>query len=347
MNLESLSRLLNAQYRGPAGYEIKGVRDIERLGPEDELEEHAVYFIESPAVLKRHPKAAASGAILTIPALADKFSRALVVPAADVRVALIELLRHFDRAPVFAAGVSPQAHVHPTAKIEASSTVLPGAVVMEGAVIGARCVIHPNVVIEPYAEIGEDSVLHPCVVIGHHCVLGRAALLHGGAVIGADGFGFFDQPGKRRKIPHIGNVVIGDRVEIGASSTVDRATIESTRIGDDTKLDDQVHVGHNCSIGRFVYIVGNSAVGGSVVIEDGAMISGMVIVKDHLRIGAGSIVMGMSGVAQDTEPKTAYFGTPARPARQMHKMHAALERLPELLAKVRELEEKLAGVIKK
>jgi UDP-3-O-[3-hydroxymyristoyl] glucosamine N-acyltransferase len=343
MNLESLSRLLNAEYRGPAGYEIGGVGDIERLGPEDPLQEHKVYFIESPAVLKRHPNAAGAGVILTIPALADKFPRVLVAPAADIRLAFIALLKHFDRAPVFAAGVSPEARVHPTAKVEVSATVLPGAVVMENAVVGARSVIHPNAVIEPYAEIGEDCVLHPCVVIGHHCVIGRGGVLHGGVVIGADGFGFFDQPGKRHKIPQIGNVVIGDHVEIGASSTVDRAAIESTRIGDHTKLDDQVHVGHNSQIGRFVYIVGNSAIGGSVVIEDGAMISGMVIVKDHLHVGAGAIVMGMSGVAQDCEPKTAYFGTPARPARQMHKMNAALERLPELLAKVRELEEKLTG----
>jgi UDP-3-O-[3-hydroxymyristoyl] glucosamine N-acyltransferase len=343
MNLESLARLLNVEYRGPAGYEIKGVRDIERLGPEAVLEEHKVYFIESPAVLKRHPKAAESGVILTIPALADKFPHVLIAPAADVRVAFINLLKHFDRAPHFAAGVSPDARVHPTAKIEVSATVLAGAVVMEGAVIGARCVIHPNAVVEPFAEVGEDTVLRACVVIGHHCVIGRSCLLHSGVVIGADGFGFFDQPGKRHKIPHIGNVVIGDHVEIGASSTVDRAAIESTRIGDYTKLDDQVHVGHNSQLGRFVYIVGNSAIGGSVVIEDGAMISGMVIVKDHLHVGAGAIVMGMSGVAQDCEAKTAYFGTPARPARQMHKMHAALERLPELIGKVRELEEKLAG----
>jgi UDP-3-O-[3-hydroxymyristoyl] glucosamine N-acyltransferase len=343
MNLESLARTLKTEFRGPAAYEIKGVRDIERLGLEEALDDHQVYFIESPAVLKRHPKAAANGVILTIPALAEQFPRALVAPAADVRLAFIALLKHFDRSPAFPAGVSPEARVHPSAKIDATAAVLPGAVVMEGAEVGARCVIHPNAVIEPYAVIGEDTVLHPCVVIGHHCVLGRGNLLHGGVVIGADGFGFFDQPGKRHKIPHIGNVVTGDHVEIGASSTVDRAAIESTRIGDHTKLDDQVHVGHNSQVGRYVYIVGNSAIGGSVVIEDGAMISGMVIVKDHLRIAAGSIVMGMSGVAQDTEPKTAYFGVPARPARQMHKMNAALERLPELLVKVRELEERLSG----
>lgn len=211
---------------------------------------------------------------------------------------------------------------------------------MEGAQIGERCILYPGVVMEPFAQLGDDSVLFPCVVIGHHCVIGKNAIIHGGTVIGADGFGFYDRPGERHKIPQIGNVKIDDFVEIGASCTVDRATIETTSIGAYTKIDDQVHVGHNCQVGRYVYIVGNSALGGSVVVGDGAMISGMVIVKDHLKIAAGSIIMGMSGVAQDTEPKSAYFGIPARPAKQMHRMNAALEKLPELLARVRALEEK-------
>ena len=184
-------------------------------------------------------------------------------------------------------------------------------------------------------------MLFPGVVLGHHCVIGKEGIVHGGTVIGADGFGFFDDARGRHKIPQVGNVVIGDHVELGSGCTVDRATIESTTIGDHTKLDDQVHVAHNCRLGRFIYIAGNSGIAGSVVMEDGVMISGMVAVKDHLRIAAGTIVMGQSGVAQDTEPKTMYFGTPARPARQMHKMHAALERLPELLNKVRRLEERI------
>jgi len=203
------------------------------------------------------------------------------------------------------------------------------------------------VVIEPHAEIGDDTVLFPGVVIGHHCRIGRKCLIHASTVIGADGFGFYDDASGRHKIPQIGNVVVGDEVEIGAGCTVDRATIESTTIGTQTKLDDQVHIGHNCRLGRYIYVVGNTAVGGSVVIEDGAMLSGMVIVKDHVKIAQGSIVMGLSGVAKDTEPKTAYFGSPARPARQMHRMHAALEKLPELLLKVRALEaevEKLRSI---
>ncbi|MEK7384552.1 MAG: UDP-3-O-(3-hydroxymyristoyl)glucosamine N-acyltransferase, partial [Elusimicrobiota bacterium] len=136
----------------------------------------------------------------------------------------------------------------------------------------------------------------------------------------------------------IGNVVIGDDVEIGASCTIDRATIESTSIGAFTKIDDQVHIGHNCRLGRFLYIAGNTGLAGSVTAEDGVMISGMVSIKDHLHLAKGSIVMGMSGLAQDTEPGQAYFGTPARPAREAHKMNSALAKLPGLLAKLRHLD---------
>ena len=343
MNLQTLAGLLSAELRGPGDTPIDGVGDIERLSPDDALQDRRIYFVESSAVLKRHPKAAERGAILTIPALAEKFPRALVVVPDRARLAFIELLKAFDRRPVFAAGVDAGASVHPSATVSADATVLAGAVVMEGASVEERCLLYPGVVVEPHARIGAGTVLYPNVVIGHHCAIGRDCILHGGTVIGADGFGFFDQPGKRHKIPHIGNVELADHVELGAGCTVDRATIETTRIGEYTKLDDQVHVGHNAQLGRYIYIVGNTAVGGSVVVGDGAMISGMVIIKDHLVIAPGTVVMGASAVAQDTEPKTAYFGIPARPARQMHKMNAALERLPELIAKVRELEAKLAG----
>jgi len=339
MKLQELAEALKLKVKGPADYEIKGVRDIETL-PEDQApEEHYVYFIESPAVLKRHPRTVERGVILTTPALADHFSRALIAPEGGSRLAFIALLKRFDKTPVFPAGISAQALVDPSAKIAASATVLPGAVVMAGALVGERCILYPGVVVEPSAAVGDDTVLYPGVVLGHHCTIGRNGIVHGGTVIGADGFGFYDDPAGRHKVPQIGNVVIADNVELGASCTVDRATLESTKIGDFTKIDDQVHIGHNCRVGRYVYIAGNTGLAGSVIVEDGAMISGMVSVRDHVRVAKGSIVMGMSGVAQDTESKTAYFGTPARPAKQMHKMNAALERLPELLARVRRLEE--------
>ncbi|MDD5303622.1 MAG: UDP-3-O-(3-hydroxymyristoyl)glucosamine N-acyltransferase [Elusimicrobia bacterium] len=341
IKVEELARLLGGEIKGEPGFEIKGLRDIERLSPEQPLEDGYLYFIESKAVLKRHPLAAANGVILTTAELADQFPRAIVV-SGDARLAFFQALSRFDRAPAFAPGVGPKALVDLSARIDPTASVLDGAVVMARATVGPACVIYPGAVIEPDATVGEGTVIRSNAVIGHGCMIGKRCLIHSATVIGADGFGFYDRPGARHKVPHIGNVVIADDVEIGASSTVDRATIESTTIGQFTKIDDQVHVGHNCSVGRFVYLTGNSAIGGSVVIEDGAMISGMVIVKDHLRIAAGSIVLGMSGVAQDTEPKQIYFGIPARNAREMHKMNAALAKLPEMLVKFRELEATLA-----
>lgn len=337
--MQELGKILDAAVVGEPGRQIRGLRDIERLAPEEPLEEGWLYFIESKAVLKRHPLAKTGGAVLTTPELAPEFSSALVVTG-DARLAFFKALSHFNPAPAFAPGVGAKALVDPSAKIDPSACVLDGAVVMAGVTVGAGCVIHPGAVLEPGAVIGAGTVIRANAVIGHGCVIGQRCLIHSATVIGADGFGFYDRPGARHKVPHIGNVVIADDVELGASCTVDRATIESTTIGQFTKLDDQVHVGHNCRVGRFVYIVGNSALGGSVVVEDGAMISGMVIVKDHLKIAAGSIVMGMSAVAQDTEPKQHYFGIPARNAREMHKMNASLAKLPELLVKFRELEAK-------
>ena len=291
-------------------------------------------------MLKRHPLAVRKGIILTTAELASQFTHAVSI-AGDARLAFIKLLGHFDPKPRFSAGISKDPLVHPRAKIDASACVLPGAVVMEGAEVGARAVIWPGAVIEPRARVGEDTVIRSNSVVGYDCVVGKRCLVHSATAIGPDGFGFYDRPGERHKIPHIGNVVVADDVEIGASCTVDRATIESTTIGAHTKIDDQVHIGHNCRVGRFIYIAGNTALGGSVVLEDGVMLSGGVIVKDHLRLAAGTIVMGASAVAQDTAPKDILFGTPARPAKEMHRINASLGKLPELVSKLRDLEARL------
>ena len=230
MLLRDIAERLKIEFRGAPDYEVKAIRDLQRLADTEAPAENCVYFVESLAVFKRHPRAVEAGAILTIPALAEKFPHALVAPERDVRLAFIALLKIFDKAPVFQPGVSPQACVHASAQVAASASIQAGATVMEGATVGAGCILYPGVVVEPFAVVGEGTVLYPCVVLGHHCVLGKNNIIHGGTVIGADGFGFYDQPGKRYKIPQIGNVVIGDDVEIGASCTVDRAT-ESYKIG--------------------------------------------------------------------------------------------------------------------
>lgn len=340
--LGELASALNLPFAGDPAYEIRGVGDVEAFGPDQALEKGRIYFIETPAVLKRRPRAVSGSVVLTVESLAPKFEHALIAPEGAPRPAFIALLKRFDPAPVPPPGVSPAAYVHPGARVAASASVLPGAVVLEGAAVGERAVVHAGAVLERDAVLGDDSSLGPNSVLGWGCRIGRACVVHGGTVIGADGFGFHDGPSGRLKIPHIGDVVIGDHVEIGASCTVDRATIASTTIGAHTKLDDQVHVGHNCRLGRYMYIVGNTALGGSVVAGDGVMISGMCIIKDHANLAPGTIVMGFSAIAQDTEAKQAYFGVPARPAREMHRMNASLAKLPELLGTVRALEAEVA-----
>src|SRR5258708_5594418 len=140
MNLQQMAELLKIEARGPAEYLIKGVRDIERLSADQGLDENYIYFIESLAVFKRHPKAVEGGVVLTTPALADKFRHALVAPESDIRLALIRLLKYYDKTPQFKPGISPKAHVHPSAKVAPSAVVLEGVTVMEGATIGERAI---------------------------------------------------------------------------------------------------------------------------------------------------------------------------------------------------------------
>lgn len=340
--LKELADALKLPFTGDPNRAISGPADAEGLADDQAPDKTKLYFVETPAFLKRKPRLVEDVAVLTVASLAPKFGSAIVAPDGAARPAFIAMLKRFDTAPVPQPGVSAAAYVHPSAKIAKSAAILPGAVILEGAVIGERAIVHAGAVVEQFAALGEGSSLGPNSVLGHRCRVGRECVIHGGTVLGADGFGFHDDAAGRHKVPQIGNVIIGDHVEIGASCTIDRATIESTTVGDHTKLDDQVHLGHNCRIGRYCYIIGNSALGGSVTAEDGVMISGMCIVKPQTLLKAGTIVMGFTAIAQDTEAKTAYFGSPARPAREMHKMNAALAKLPDLLVRVRELEAELA-----
>jgi UDP-3-O-[3-hydroxymyristoyl] glucosamine N-acyltransferase len=340
MDLQKLAEKLGLEFKGPGDYNITRLRDLEHMATDGTPEENQLYFVEKKKYLRSHPRITEGGAVLVPQSLAGSFPRALIAPDDKIRLAFIELLQLFDNAPTFPAGSAEGPRLHPKAKIAASATVHPGATVMEGAVIGENCQLYPGVVVEPFAQIGDGTILRPNVVISYHCVIGKRCIIHAASVIGADGFGFHDQGGKRYKIPQIGNVTIADDVEIGAGSTVDRAAIETTSIGEHTKIDDQVHIAHNCRVGRYIYIAGQSGLAGSVVMGDGSMISGNVAISDHVTLAPRSIIMGMSGVAKDTEPGQFYFGVPARPAKEAHRMNAALVKLPDLLKRVRTLEER-------
>ncbi len=191
--------------------------------------------------------------------------------------------------------------------------------------------------------VGEASILHPNVTVYDNVEIGARVVLHSGCVIGADGFGFVMEGGRYHKFPQIGRVSIGDDVEIGANCCVDRAALGVTSIGEGTKLDNMVHVAHNCRIGRHVVVAAQTGFSGSVVVEDYAVIGGQVGVGDKARIESGAVLGSGSGVltSKIVRAGQVVWGTPARPLKQYLETLASLSRLPEMRKELAELKRKL------
>ncbi|WCL49144.1 UDP-3-O-(3-hydroxymyristoyl)glucosamine N-acyltransferase [Leptospira sp. GIMC2001] len=328
MKLSELAKTLNLPFQGDANYPINSVGDLEHTSPADP---NSIYFVSSKKYLNKFEKAQKAKVVLTIDSLKDQYANAIIAPDKDTKVSFIQLLGLFEKKPVYKQQISPKASVADTAKIGKNVTIMDFAVIMDDVEIGDNCVIFPHVVIEDRAKIGANTVIKGGVQICYECVIGSNNLIHGNTVIGADGFGFHDANGIRYKIPQIGNVIIGDHVEIGAGCTIDRAAIESTTIGNYTKLDDQVHIGHNCRLGNYIYLAGTAGLAGSVTAEDYVIVGGQAAVAEHLTLKKGSIVMGLTGQTSDAEAKTAYFGIPGRPAIEMHRIHNAMSSLPEMV----------------
>lgn len=241
-------------------------------------------------------------------------------------------------------GVDATARVAPTAQLGAGVCIQAFVVIEPGVVIGARTVIGAGCYIGHDTVVGEDCYIYPRVTIRERTRVGHRVILHPGVVLGADGFGFETIRGEHQKVPQVGTVEIGDDVEIGANSCVDRGRFGTTRIGRGTKIDNLVQVGHNCVIGEHCVICAGTGIAGSVVIGNRVTLAGQVGVAGHLTIGDGAIIGAQSGVAHDVPAGAVMLGAPAEPHMQFKRTVAALQRLPELLARVRELERQLAAL---
>jgi UDP-3-O-[3-hydroxymyristoyl] glucosamine N-acyltransferase len=230
-----------------------------------------------------------------------------------------------------------------------SAYVGPYTSVGEYARIGNNCRIETGAVIGDNVTIGDDSVIHPNVVLYDSVSIGSRAILHAGVCIGADGFGYVRSNLGYHKFPQIGTVIIEDDVEIGAHTCIDRAALGRTRIGKGTKLDNMVHVGHNCDIGERVVIAAQTGISGSVVIEDDAVIGGQVGFGDHTRVQKGAIIGSKAGILPGKIVRPGvWWGIPVQPLDEYKRLNAHLGRLPEmrdelkdLRARVKELEERL------
>ena len=242
-------------------------------------------------------------------------------------------------------GIHPTAVVSPTAEIAPGCSIGPHAVIGDGARLGSGCVIGAGSVLDARVTLGEGCLLYANVTIYADVEIGKRAILHSGCVIGADGFGFVLTPQGYEKFPQIGRVRIGNDVEIGANSSVDRAALGVTSIGDGTKLDNMVHIGHNCQIGRHVVIAAQTGISGAVVVEDYAVIGGQVGIGDKARIETRAVVGSGSGILTSKIVRSGevVWGTPARPLKKYLRQLAAIGRIEDLREEVAALRKQISG----
>lgn len=315
--------------RGDA--EVAGVERLDAATPEQ------ITFIRDA---KHAPAWASSraGVVLIGKGVEIEVGGRTAIRVADADLALAVVLDLFAPPIVRPTGVHPSAVVETSAVIEAGAAIGAQCYVGENARIGARAVLHPHATILAGAAIGADSELYPGVVVGQRCVVGDRVILHPNVVIGADGFGYRAAPDGRSivKIPQIGTVVIGNDVEIGAATCVDRGKFSATVIGEGTKIDNLCQIAHNCVIGRMVVIAGNAGLAGSVTVGDGAMIGGCSIIRDHVTIGRGARVAGAAAVMEDVAEGQTVSGSPARDHRTALREYAAMRKLPELIKLLRQ-----------
>ena len=276
------------------------------------------------------------------------------------RLAMMKLITLFYEEPAIMTGTSnihPTAVVHETAKIGQNVQIGPHVIVSKNAEIGDGSKLLGNTYIGNNAKIGKNCFFHTGVNIGDRVKIGDKVILHNGVSLGADGFSFvtenpnnIEQARKEGgikeqnteqvifKIPSIGSVVIGNNVEIGANSTIDRGTIENTVIGDDTKIDDLVMIGHNCRVGKGCLIVSQVGIAGSCVIGDRVVLAGQAGLADHIEIGADSIVTAKAGVTKSFPEKSIIVGIPAVPRKEFIKQLKTMKDAQEIIAKFRKVE---------
>lgn len=326
--LGSIAAMLGGEAIGPPDLEVR--RPVS-AGDDDPK---GITFAESDSYLKQ-VEASGVGAVIVGPGVeTTKPAIRVQVP----RVAFFKLLHLAERPLSATPGVHPSASIDPTASVALSASIGPFAVVGpaakidDGVIIGAHCFVGDRCV------VGRDTRLFPRVTLYQDVLIGEGCIIHSGAVLGADGFGFIWDGRTRLKVPQVGGVRIGDHVEIGANTCIDRATAGDTVIESGSKLDNLIQVGHNGHIGQHVVIAGQCGISGSVTIGDRSVLGGGVGTTDHVTIGADVTLGGRSGVDKDILEPGEYFGTPARPAREALKAFVLTTKLPEIWQRLRRLE---------
>jgi UDP-3-O-[3-hydroxymyristoyl] glucosamine N-acyltransferase len=337
LRVDEVARLCGGEVEGDGTLRVSGVKPLDQAGPAE------LSFVAEPRYF---------------PYIQASQARALLVPRGsevalpegvtairvdDPRRALAHLLPVLYPPATATPGVHPSAVIAADAQVAASASVEAYAVIGAGARVGERAVIGAHAVLGPGCQVGDDAVIHPHATLHHGVRVGARSIIHSGARLGSDGFGFVPEGGALRKVPQVGGCVIGADVEVGANTTIDRGSIGDTVVGDGTKIDNLVQIGHNCRIGRSVIIVSQVGVSGSTRIGDGAVLAGQAGIQGHIEIGAGATIGGQAGVISDIAAGEKVSGYPARPHREAMRIQAALAKLPELLKRMKEIERAVLG----
>ena len=333
--LADLASLVGGRAEGDVELSITGIATLAQAGP-DELG-----LLADGRYLGAIPESNAGALLISeeLDAEATHAPNRLVVE--HPREALAVLLGYFHPEPPRRAGVHPTAVIGEGVQLGLDVGVGPYVVVEDDVVVGDRVTLHAHVVVRQGARIGDDSVLHPHVVLYPQVRLGARVVLHSGVRIGVDGFGYTPSDGQLKKIPHVGSCVIGDDVELGANSCVDRGSIGRTEIGDQTKLDNLVHIGHNVSVGPRSVLAAQVGIAGSTGVGAGTMWGGQSGAADHLEIGDEVKVAGQAGIIDDLPSGSTVAGYPARPIKDFLRANATMYRLTDLRRRVREMERAL------
>lgn len=332
ITLSKLASLIDGQVEGEE-VTITGVSTI------DSAVDGEIAFVDRSELLPVGERSAA--AALIVPPEAKTTAKPIIVTE-DPRLAFSKVLEIFAPERRVYEGVHPTAVIGANARLGQNVSVGAHAVVGDNAIIGDDAVIHPLAYLGHDVTVGERSEIHPQTYIGERVSIGAGCTIHAGSAIGCDGFGYLQSANGHRKIPQIGTVIIEDDVEIGANCTIDRATVAATIIGAGTKVDDSVHIAHNCVIGRHCLFAGQTGIAGSTEIGDFVIMGGQAGINDHIKICSNSVIGAQAGVFGNITEPGIYSGYGAGPHSHQLRILASMQKLPDMLKMIRDLQRRIA-----
>lgn len=330
--LVEIAEIIEGNIIGEKNIVITGAASIEFAGEKD------ITFAVEPHIETAENS---NAGVVIIPDTIEFFSKT-AIKVANPRVAFTKMLEVFAPKVEIKRQIHPAAVIGDSVKIGENVAIMPYAVVDDHAVIGNNVILYPHTYIGQHTQIGDDSVIYSSATVREYCKVGKRVIIHSSAVIGSDGFGFVTTDGVHTKMPQVGNVVLGDDVEIGAHVGIDRATIDSTVVKKGTKIDNLVHLGHNVIIGENGLIVAQTGISGSTIVGHNVTFAGQCGSAGHLEVGDNCVFAARSGLIGNIPADSFYGGFPARPHKEWLRGEAMNKKIPDMVKKIRELEKRLA-----